>query len=165
MAYNVIESPFPQLVIGWERAKKGKIYPAGSICLQVSATRGQLVYLDSAQEVDSRYAVIAPERNRVRPYYLYCIMELQLPEFLASHQTGLNIRPEILEEFKIRWHPDPADQQEAEAEQRAMDEAVRKEAEALDQIKKLKEYFLDRCFPETGKNEPRIRWIGGDLEQ
>ena len=52
-------------VATYERAKKGKVYPKGCTLLQVSATKGQLVYLHEDQTVDSKYCVIEPDRDRV----------------------------------------------------------------------------------------------------
>ena len=62
------------------RPKKNQIYPLGCICLQVSASKGELMYLATAQQVDAKYVVIQP-RN-VIPYYLYLIIEKAMPEFL-----------------------------------------------------------------------------------
>lgn len=74
----------------WERAKKAKIYPEGSFCVQVSATKGQMEYLNEEKEVESKYCVFQVVSNKYLPAYVYMIFKMNLPEYLRRTQTGLN---------------------------------------------------------------------------
>ena len=84
------------------RPKKNQIYPEGCICLQVSASKGELLYLKEAQQVDAKYVVIQP-RN-VIPYYLYLVIEKAMPEFL--YKQGLNISAHDIKHMEILCHTD-----------------------------------------------------------
>ena len=86
------------------RPKKNQIYPEGCICLQVSASKGELLYLKEAQQVDAKYVVIQP-RN-VIPYYLYLIIEKAIPEFLYKYRQGLNISAHDIKHMEILCHTD-----------------------------------------------------------
>lgn len=86
------------------RPKKNQIYPEGCICLQVSASKGELLYLDTAQQVDAKYVVIQP-RN-VIPYYLYLMIEKVMPEFLYKYRQGLNISAHDIKHMEILCHTD-----------------------------------------------------------
>ena len=74
------------------RPKKDQIYPSGCICLQVSASKGELVYLAEAQQVDAKYVVIQP-RNA-------------MPEFLYKYRQGLNISAHDIKHMEILCHTD-----------------------------------------------------------
>lgn len=86
------------------RPKKGETYAEGCICLQVSASKGELVYLDTGQEVDSKYVVIQPKS--VVPYYLFVIMERAIPEFLYKYRQGLNISAHDIKHMEFLCHTD-----------------------------------------------------------
>lgn len=140
----------------WERAKAGKTYPEGCTLLQISATRGQLVYQDHAGPVDSKYAVIEPVG--VSGFYLFCLLESQMPEFLKTHQTGLNIRPEVLNEMTVRHYPDPTIQTEIELRMRCKDKEIRLEEKQLEKLQQIKVFLLENCFPKAGQDEPDFRF-------
>ena len=82
------------------RPKKNQMYPEGCICLQVSASKGELVYLDTAQQVDAKYVVIQP-RN-VIPYYLFLMIEKAMPEFLYKYRQGLNISAHDIKHMEMQ---------------------------------------------------------------
>lgn len=140
----------------WERAKAGKTYPEGCTLLQISATRGQLVYLDHTGPADSKYAVIEPVG--VSGFYLFCLLESQMPEFLKTHQTGLNIRPEVLNEMTVNHYPDPAIQTEIELRMQRKDEGIRLKEKQLEKLQQIKAFLLENCFPKAGQDEPDFRF-------
>jgi len=86
------------------RPKKNQMYPEGCICLQVSASKGELLYLDTSQQVDAKYVVIQP-RN-VIPFYLYLIIEKAMPEFLYKYRQGLNISANDIKHMEVVCHTD-----------------------------------------------------------
>lgn len=81
------------------RPKKNQMYPEGCICLQVSASKGELLYLDTSQQVDAKYVVIQP-RN-VIPFYLYLMIEKAMPEFLYKYRQGLNISAHDIKHMEV----------------------------------------------------------------
>lgn len=86
------------------RPKKNQMYPEGFICLQVSASKGELLYLDTSQQVDAKYVVIQP-RN-VIPFYLYLMIEKAMPEFLYKYRQGLNISAHDIKHMEVVCHTD-----------------------------------------------------------
>lgn len=85
------------------RAKKGKIYPKGAILAQISASRGQLVYLREDSEVGSKYAVILPKAD-YQGFYLFCIMSQSYRQFFECYKQGLNFVPQDLTKFELTIH-------------------------------------------------------------
>lgn len=86
------------------RPKKNQMYPEGCICLQVSASKGELLYLDTSQQVDAKYVVIQP-RN-VISFYLYLMIEKAMPEFLYKYRQGLNISAHDIKHMEVVCHTD-----------------------------------------------------------
>ena len=127
-----------------ERAKKGKIYPAGVILIQLSATRGQLIYVDKSQEIDTRYAVITPN-DKVIPYYLYIVIDRALPEFMQKNQTGINLQADALKYLNFEIH-DLADQQTIANTVQVHDSAINMTEKQIDEWKNLKKNTLSNMF-------------------
>ena len=94
-------------IVDIERAKKGKTYSGDCIIIQVSATKGQCFYIPHPQQIQSHYVVLTRKPNvLINMYYLFLILQENLPEFLAVYQTGLNIQPSIFDFMKIKLHSD-----------------------------------------------------------
>lgn len=121
------------------------------------ATRGQLVYLNQTGPVDSRYAVIQPKD--VPGFYLFCLLESQMPDFLKTHQTGLNIQPAVLNEMVVTHYPDPAVQKEIALIMAFKNCQIKSEETQIKKLAELKRYLLGNCFPESGRDEPDFRFM------
>ena len=83
----------------------GKAYPAGCTLIQVSATRGQVLYHAEEAEVPAKYAVVTANK-KVLPKYLYHMISFQADAFFHAIQTGLNIQMDTLNEMKLKIHTD-----------------------------------------------------------
>ena len=84
-----------------ERARSGKIYPKGTSLVQISATRGQVVYLEEDSEVEAHYATIIPAID-CEPRFLNLSIERAIPEFTRAYQTGLNIQIGAFDFMKVQ---------------------------------------------------------------
>ena len=128
-----------------ERSKKNKTYKKGSILIQLSATKGQMIYLDDDTKVDSKYGVFEVDKDKVEPRYLYYVLKMSMPDFLTRYQTGLNIKPEIFDSFKVKVH------RSLEVQKiiiKILDSFnVDLEEKEIEKYKKIKEYHLDNMFP------------------
>lgn len=133
-------------VATYERSKKGKVYPKGCTLLQVSATKGQLIYLYKDQTVESKYCVINPDRNIVDPFFFYSILQKGMPEFLSKEQTGLNIKPQILDRYPVQYFADMSIQKYIAAEQYLYEMEMRFEQEQIDMMMQFKKYLLQKMF-------------------
>lgn len=84
-----------------ERPKQGKNYEEGCSLVQVSATKGQVVYHHGG-EVDSKYAVIKVKPGvRLKPKFLFFCLDRILSTRLDALKTGLNIQMIALENMEM----------------------------------------------------------------
>lgn len=90
-------------VATWERAKAGKVYPAGCSALQISATKGGIFYLDGPQEVESKYVVITPS-NDIEHFYFNIVLKRNINKFLYAYKSGLNIQANDVGHYPIDLH-------------------------------------------------------------
>lgn len=83
-----------------ERAKTKKVYPKGTIVIQMSATRGQIGLLTSSGEVGSQYACVLPtpiaESN-----FLWEMLKLKAPRHFHRVQEGLNLKLEDIQDIPV----------------------------------------------------------------
>lgn len=128
-----------------ERAKKGKEYECGCTLVQISATRGRVVYLEKSGKVNAEYAVFIPKVD-INRFYLFIVIDREMIEFLAKYQTGLNIQIDILSRLDIKLHVEKETQNEMARlflENRKFTEQTEAEIKAL---KDLKKYFLNEML-------------------
>ena len=86
-----------------ERAVKGKRYKAGSTLIALSATKGDVEYLDNESEVDTRYAVVTP-KIECFPYYIYISIQEAFPKYISKYLTGINLQYDNLKYLNITVH-------------------------------------------------------------
>lgn len=129
-----------------ERAKAGKTYPAGSVAVQVSATEGQTRYLAEPSEVEGKYAVIEPTDKRVYPPYLFFVIERELPRFLHTYQTTINIQMEVFDHMTLDMHDDYETQRAIVELFELVDGRIEREARTIERLKDLKSWHLDTMF-------------------
>ena len=128
-----------------ERAKKDKIYNKGNIIIQVSASKGQIFYLDHDTTVESKYIVLK-DNKVINTKYLYYVISDLLPEFLAKYQTDINIQPEVFKYMELVIHNDIETQNHIVNILDKLDERTKKEEELLLLCKDFKEYHLNKMF-------------------
>lgn len=129
-----------------ERAKAGKTYPSGSTLIQVSATKGQMRLLQEPSEVETKFAVIQPTDESVFPSYLYFVLEMVIPRFLARYQTTINIQVDVFKHLEFELHDDPETQREIVEVFAKLDERIADEQRAIDRLKDFKAWHLDTMF-------------------
>lgn len=127
-----------------ERAKKGKMYDAGCVIIQVSATDGQIYVLSEVQEVETKYAVIIPKES-INGYYLKVAIERELLKFLHQNQTGMNLQMDSFKALKIKLH-NRETQDYLEQILKKYDDGLEKEREIIDELKDMKKYYLANMF-------------------
>ncbi|OHY53209.1 restriction endonuclease subunit S domain-containing protein [Lacticaseibacillus paracasei] len=87
-------------IADFERAKKGHVYPTGTSTLQISATRGQIGYLEHPSTIESKYAAITPMAG-LNPRYFNLILQKNIDEFMRKYMADLNIQLNDLRHFPI----------------------------------------------------------------
>lgn len=100
---NTYEEVKLEDVAEYARAKKGKVYPAGTSTIQISATRGQIGYLDKLSEVETKYVAIIPQAG-INPKYFNIVMQKNVEEFIYKYGSGLNIQEKDVGKFPIQLH-------------------------------------------------------------
>lgn len=85
------------------RPRRGKVYPAGTIIIQIAATQGQVLYLREEKEIEEKYAVIQPKINS---FYLFLAIKKFFPPFFERRKQGLNFKAEELKALNLDIHQD-----------------------------------------------------------
>lgn len=129
-----------------ERAKAGKTYPAGSILIQVSATHGQMRFLSEPREVEAKHAVIQLTAPDIYPHYLFFVLDMVMPRFLARYQTTINMQVDAFKHLEFEVHNEPETQREIAEAFAKLDERIADEQRAIDRLKDFKSWHLDTMF-------------------
>lgn len=127
-----------------ERVEKNKIYNKGNIIIQISATKGQIFYLEENQKVENKYIILKPKR--INNKYLYYILQNELPNFLKKYQTDLNIQPESFKFLKLKIHTDLATQKHIAQILTTLDEEIKENEQLLNKYQNFKKYHLEKMF-------------------
>lgn len=142
--FNTYEEVKLEDVAEYARAKKGKIYPAGTTTLQISATRGQIGYLTYPSEVHTKDVAIIPQAG-INPKYFNIVMKKNIDEFMRKYATGINIQEKEVGNFPIQLHN--SETQDAIAKR--VDYAEKQEQIAqqeIDNLKELKNTLLNKMM-------------------
>jgi len=130
-----------------ERAKKNKVYSEGNIIIQVSASKGQIFYLNQDTNVESQYIVLIVKNNKlINSKYLYYLISDQLPAFLSKYQTGINIQPDVFNYMELVIHNDIKTQKHIANIFDKIDEDIKKEEELLKKYQDFKKYHIGKMF-------------------
>ena len=125
----------------------GKIYPAGCTLIQVSATRGQVLYHVEEAEVPAKYAVVTAN-DKVLPKYLYHMISFQADVFFHAIQTGLNIQIDSISEMKLKIHTDLEKQTEIVRYLDVIEKMEASEETTIELLKQAKQTNLSEMFAE-----------------
>lgn len=90
-------------VATYERAKEDKIYKNGSTLIQLSATSGEVEYLEKDGEVDRKYAVVIPNKE-INPKYFNIVVKRNIEHFRSKYQAGMNIQIDDIKHIDIQLH-------------------------------------------------------------
>ncbi|HEM4323033.1 TPA: restriction endonuclease subunit S [Streptococcus suis] len=123
----------------------GRVYPAGCTLIQISATRGQVLYHAEEAEIPAKYAVVTTN-DKVLPKYLYHMISFQADAFFHAIQTGLNIQMDTLNEMKLKIHTDLEKQAEIVKYLDVIEKMEAKEEATIDLLKQAKQTNLSKMF-------------------
>ena len=135
-----------------ERAKKDKIYRAGTVYIQVSACRRanleQFCQLEEPQQIDSKYAVVLPTVPVISKY-LRIALEQAAFKFMSQFVgSNINISMESFRFFSLQWHDDLEAQQFVCEMFATVEQSIKAEMQQINMIKATKKYFLGTMFPQ-----------------
>jgi len=122
------------------RAKPGHIYPHGATTFQISATKGQVGYLDRPGLVPAKDAVIIPQAG-INPRYFNIVMQKNADEFMRIYATGMNVQEHELANFPIDLH-NMETQDAVVMMMRTIDGKAQEASAELEAMKDLKQAML-----------------------
>lgn len=123
----------------------GKVYPAGSTLIQVSATNGQVLYHAEEAEVPAKYAVVTAN-DKILPKYLYHMISFRADAFFHAIQTGLDIQIDSLNEMKLKIHTDLDKQAEIVKYLDAIEKMEASEEATIELLKQAKQTSLSEML-------------------
>lgn len=129
-----------------ERSKKNKLYPAGSILIQLSATRGQMQYMNRPGPADAKYGVMLLKNKSINSRYLYFILNMSMSSFLEVYQTGLNIVPEVFKFMNLDIHTDKEIQDKIAEMFDDLENIENNYQKEISRWKDVKQFHLDKMF-------------------
>lgn len=142
--FNTYEEVKLEDVAEYARAKKGKVYPAGTSTIQISATRGQIGYLIEPKGIETKYVAIVPQAG-INPKYFNIVMQKNVEEFIYKYGSGLNIQEKDVGKFPIQLHN--KETQDAIAKMFAYAEGQGKIIQdEIDNLKELKNTMLNKMM-------------------
>lgn len=133
-------------IASFERVKKGKIYEAGTVYIQLSATDGKVRFLTENKELETKYGVFIPKSKNLGTRYLYYMLVYEMEEFLSRYQNGMNINPDIFKYLKITYYHEYKFQRELVSTLDSIDFWCNSESEKVQEYQFFKKYHLDGMF-------------------
>ena len=131
-------------VAEYARAKQGKLYPAGTTTLQISATRGQIGFLFEPGYINTKNVAIIPQTG-IDPLYFNIAMQRNIDLFMHKYATGINIQEHEVGKFPIYLH-DYETQKTIVLMFRQLEHEMEVERDTVNALKDLKNNMLNNMF-------------------
>ena len=133
----------------FERAKKGKIYEAGTVYIQCSATDGKVRFLTENKELEAKYGVFIPKNKNICTRFLYYMIEYEIEEFLARYQCGMNINPDIFKYLQVTYYEEYKYRKELAMTLDGIDARSATEKRKMGDFQDFKKIHLNGMFVST----------------
>ena len=131
-------------VAEYARAKQGKLYPAGTTTLQISATRGDIGFLFEPGYIHTKNVAIIPQTG-IDPLYFNIAMQRNIDLFMHKYATGINIQEREVGKFPIYLH-DYETQKAIVLMFRQLEHEMAVERDTVNALKDLKSNMLKNMF-------------------
>lgn len=132
----------------FERVKKGKIYEAGTVYIQLSATDGKVRYLAENKELETKYGVFIPKDKKMGSRYLFYMLEYEMPSFLHKYQSGMNINPDIFKYLQVTYYLEYKYQKEFAMILDSIQFMYENELDEKEEWEYFKKFHLNGMFPK-----------------
>lgn len=127
-----------------ERATNKEYFPGVTI-VQISATRGQVEYVDEARIIKSHYVVLKP-CDKIDSKYFYYAVKNSADEFFYKFQTGLNMKVEDFKHMELDVEDDINIQKEQVKNMEIIERAILLSEQELSEVKEFKNTMLSKLF-------------------
>lgn len=131
-------------VAEYARAKQGKLYPAGTTTLQISATRRDIGFLFEPGYIHTKNVAIIPQTG-IDPLYFNIAMQRNIDLFMHKYATGINIQEHEVGKFPIYLH-DYETQKAIVLMFRQLEHEMIVERDTVNALKDLKSNMLKNMF-------------------
>lgn len=128
--------------------KKGKVYEAGTVYIQLSATDGKVRYLAENKELETKYGVFIPKDKKMGSRYLFYMLEYEMPSFLHRYQSGININPDIFKYLQVTYYPEYKYQKEFAMILDSVQLMYENETNEKEEWEYFKKFHLNSMFPK-----------------
>lgn len=135
-------------ICDFERVKKDKVYPVGTVYIQLSATDGVVRFLYDEKTLEDKYGVFIPKSDKMPSRYLFYALEYEMPHFLAKYQAGMNINPDIFKHLEINCFADEAIEGKIAQMLDNLEYYYKNEGKQKDGWVGFKKFHLDGMFPK-----------------
>ena len=135
-------------ICDFERVKKDKVYPVGTVYIQLSATDGVVRFLYEEKTLEEKYGVFIPKSDKMPSRYLFYALEYEMPHFLAKYQAGMNINPDIFKHLEINCFADEAVEGKIAQMLDNLEYYYKNEEKKKDGWVEFKKFHLDGMFPK-----------------
>lgn len=122
-----------------------KEYQTGTIFVALSATKGQIEFLESPTKGSSRWAAVTVTSDDL-PEYMYYAMQRGWLRFLHQAKTGINLQIDALSEFCFEMHLDKKAQRFIVSAMRLAEKAQQQEELEIAALKSIKKYYMNGMF-------------------
>lgn len=122
-----------------------KEYPSGVTIVQVSATRGQVEYVNEAKTIESKYVVLKP-CDKFDSKYFYFAVKNSADEFFYKFQTGLNMKVEDFKHMELYVEDDINIQKEQVENMEIIECAILLSEQELSEIMEFKNIMQFKLF-------------------
>ena len=137
--------------------RKGGVYPKGSTLVQISASNGEVCYLEQESSVDSRFVVI--QSLGLNDKYLNFIIHKNISKFMFKYKQGLNISKNDLQYLPIEILSDDIIEKLPNVIW-LVNQLINNIQHKIELLNKTKKGFLQKMFPKNGAKVPEIRFSG-----
>lgn len=127
-----------------KRAEPGKIYPAETIFLRLSATDAEFHMMKEPGQLGSGFVVIEPKD--MDPVYLFEVIDLFAPEFFAKYQTTINLQCDLLKYFTLDIHTEEVTRKRIADRLRAFNRCIDIDDKIMATLKDLKAILQDNML-------------------
>lgn len=122
-----------------------KEYPSGVTIVQVSATRGQVEYVNEAKTIESKYVVLKP-CDKFDSKYFYFAVKNSADEFFYKFQTGLNMKVEDFKHMELDVEDDINIQKEHVKNMEIIERSILLSEQELSEVKEFKNIMQFKLF-------------------
>lgn len=140
------------MIADMERAVSDKIYPAGTVYIQVSACRRagleQFKITEKEGKIENKYAVVVPKVQAFPPY-LVTTLNNSADRFMYRYVgSNINISMNDFKFFELGWHYDINEQKAVMRILQPMEDAIKDVESDISATEQFKAYMLDKMFAQ-----------------